>query len=149
MTSALTIQQAAVACGLTVHTLRYYERIGLIRPIPRGGNGHRRYRAEDMGWIAFLLRLRATGMSVEEMRHFARLRDEGDDAASVTERKRMLTAHAKRIENEVLALNDTLAYLRHKISLYDQLGHRLKGAEYGNRDGTNPLPAWVGTPEGD
>lgn len=67
MTAALSIQQGAATCGLSVHTLRYYERIGLIRPVPRRGNGHRRYRADDMGWIAFLVRLRATGMSVEEM----------------------------------------------------------------------------------
>lgn len=134
MTSALTIQQAAAACGLTVHTLRYYERIGLIRPVPRRGNGHRRYRADDMGWIAFLLRLRATGMSVEEMQRYARLRDLGDDAAGVAERKRMLEVHAQRVEADRRALDETLAYLHHKISLYDQLEHRLKGAPHDNED---------------
>jgi DNA-binding transcriptional MerR regulator len=151
MTSALTIQQAAVACGLTAHTLRYYERIGLIRPVPRRGNGHRRYRADDMGWIAFLLRLRATGMSVEEMQRYARLRDVGEEAASVAERKRMLEAHADRVEAKVLALNETLAYLHHKISLYDQLEHRLKGAQHDNADGdrTIALRPGMGAPEGD
>jgi len=134
MTAALTIQQAAAACGLTVHTLRYYERIGLIRPVPRRGNGHRRYRADDMGWIAFLLRLRATGMSVEEMQRYARLRDVGDAPASVAERKRMLLAHAAHVEAEAAALNETLAYLRHKISLYDELEHRLKGERHDGAD---------------
>ena len=134
MTSALTIQQASAACGLSVHTLRYYERIGLIRLVPRGSTGRRRYRAEDMSWIAFLLRLRATGMSVEEMQRYARLRDAGEEAASVAERKRMLEVHASRVEAEVLGLNETLAYLRHKISLYDQLENRLKGAQHDNED---------------
>jgi DNA-binding transcriptional MerR regulator len=151
MTSALTIQQAAVATGLTVHTLRYYERIGLIRPVPRRGNGHRRYRADDMRWIAFLLRLRATGMSVEEMRRYARLRDAGEEAASVAERKRMLEKHSNRVEAEVLALTETLAYLRHKISLYEQMEYRLKGAQHDNAKGdrTNALRPGLGALEGD
>jgi DNA-binding transcriptional MerR regulator len=151
MTSALTIQQATVATGLTVHTLRYYERIGLIRPVPRRGNGHRRYRADDMSWIAFLLRLRATGMSVEEMQGYARLRDVGEEAASVAERKRMLEAHADHVEAEVLVLTETLAYLRHKISLYDQMEHRLKGAQHDNADGAraNALRPGLGALEGD
>ncbi|MFL6708842.1 MAG: MerR family transcriptional regulator [Massilia sp.] len=135
MTSALTIQQAAVASGLSIHTLRYYERIGLIQPVPRRGNGHRRYRDEDMLWIAFLLRLRTTGMSVGEMQRYARLREAGDEAASVVERKRMLEAHAERVEAEVLALTETLAQLRHKISLYEQLEHRLKGAQHDQPNG--------------
>lgn len=134
MTSTLSIRQAAEACGLTVHTLRYYEGIGLIRPVPRAGNGRRRYRTEDMDWIAFLLRLRATGMSVEEMQRYALLRDAGDETASVDARKRLLEVHARRVEAEVLALNETLAYLRHKISLYVQLEHRLKGAQHDKED---------------
>ena len=82
MTASLTIQQTAEACGLSVHTLRYYERIGLIKPIPRRSNGHRLYRAEDLNWIAFLLRLRATGMSIGEMQRYAQLREQGDLPAS-------------------------------------------------------------------
>jgi DNA-binding transcriptional MerR regulator len=154
MTAALTIQQAAAACGLTVHTLRYYERIGLIRPVPRRGNGHRRYRADDMGWIAFLLRLRATGMTVEEMARYARLREAGETQDSLAERKRMLQAHAERVALDAAALNETLAYLRHKISLYDDMEHRLKGAEHEHHHPerpprTDPLRAGLGAPEGD
>jgi DNA-binding transcriptional MerR regulator len=135
---------------LTVHTLRYYERIGLIKPVPRAGNGRRRYRAEDMNWLTFLLRLRATEMSVEEMQRYARLRDLGDEAASVTERRRMLAAHADRVEAKVLALTETLAYLRSKISHYDQMENHLKGAQYDNadEDRTNALRPGFGAPEG-
>lgn len=124
---SLSIQQAAAACGLTVHTLRWYERIGLIRPVPRCGNGHRRYRADDMGWIAFLVRLRATGMPVEEMQRYAQLREEGDRPASVVDRKRMLQDHAARVEADLAALGETLGYLRNKISLYDDIERSLTG----------------------
>jgi DNA-binding transcriptional MerR regulator len=133
MTAALTIQQAAARCGLSVHTLRYYERIGLIRPVPRQGNGHRRYRAEDMGWIAFLLRLRTTGMPVEQMQRYAQLREAGMVLDSVAERKRLLQAHAARVEAELAALRENLACLHRKISLYDTMEHQLKGErQHGN-----------------
>jgi DNA-binding transcriptional MerR regulator len=103
-----------------------------------------------MNWLTFLLRLRATEMSVEEMQRYARLRDLGDEAASVAERRRMLEAHTDRVEAKVLALTDTLAYLRRKISHYDQLEHHSKGAQYDNADGdrTNALRQGLGAPEG-
>lgn len=145
MTAALTIQQAAAACGLSVHTLRYYERIGLIRPVARRGNGHRLYRAEDMGWIAFLLRLRATGMSVEKMQRYARLREAGRQLDSVAERKRMLQEHASAIEAELASLRDTLGYLHQKISLYDNMEQQLKERE--TEDG-NAFREGMGKAEG-
>jgi DNA-binding transcriptional MerR regulator len=146
MTSELTIQQAAAASGLTVHTLRYYERIGLIRPVARRGNGHRRYRAQDLSWIAFLLRLRATGMSVEEMQDYARLRDQGDTPDSVVRRKRLLEAHALQVQQQLAALTENLAYLHQKISLYEEMEHQLKGERHDK--GNDALPARLGTPEG-
>jgi len=67
MTTPLTIKQAAAACGLSVYTLRYYERIGLIDPVPRQVNRHRVYLAEDMRWIEFLLKLRTAGLPIQQM----------------------------------------------------------------------------------
>ena len=121
MTASLTIQQTAEACGLSVHTLRYYERIGLIKPIPRRSNGHRLYRADDLNWIAFLLRLRATGMSISEMQRYARLREQGDLPASVAERKAMLVQHTAAVEAEVKTMQETLAYLHQKIAIYSTM----------------------------
>lgn len=145
MTAALTIQQAAASCGLSVHTLRYYERIGLIRPVARRGNGHRRYRQEDMGWIAFLLRLRATGMSVEKMQDYARLREAGDQPDSVAGRKRLLQEHALAVEAQLDLLRGTLDYLHHKISLYDDMEHQLRERE---NQHANTLRQGMGTTEG-
>ncbi|RAT99762.1 MerR family transcriptional regulator [Brevibacillus sp. Leaf182] len=69
----LTIQQAAARTGLSVHTLRYYEKMGLMEPIPRGENGHRSYYAHDLEWIDLIARLRTTGMPIAEMQRFVRL----------------------------------------------------------------------------
>lgn len=144
MTAALTIQQAAADSGLSVHTLRYYERIGLIRPVARRGNGHRRYRQEDMNWIRFLLRLRATGMSVEKMQRFARLREAGEEPASLAERKHMLEEHAQAVAKQLDALRETLDYLHQKISLYDDMEHQLKERETNHG---NALRQRMGTAE--
>jgi DNA-binding transcriptional MerR regulator len=129
MTATLTIQQTAEACGLSVHTLRYYERIGLIKPIPRRSNGHRLYRADDLSWIAFLLRLRATGMSIEEMQRYAQLREQGEQLSSVAERKAMLAKHAESVEADLKAKQETLAYLHRKIALYSTLETELQSQE--------------------
>ena len=132
MTDALTIRQAAAACGLSAHTLRYYERIGLIKPVARHGNGHRLYRAADLNWIAFLLRLRATGMPIAKMRRYAQLRELGMRLDSVGERKAMLQEHALAVESEIKALSETLAYLEEKIAIYSQMEEELKRKERGN-----------------
>ncbi|MCA9976226.1 MAG: MerR family transcriptional regulator, partial [Anaerolineales bacterium] len=65
--AGLTIQEVAEMTGLTAHTLRYYEKIGLLESIDRHGNGHRRYDEADLGWIHFLKLLRGTGMPIQQM----------------------------------------------------------------------------------
>ena len=64
MGTDLTIQQVAALTQLSEHTLRYYERIGLLDPVNRASSGHRRYSTGDIAWIEFLTRLRTTGMPI-------------------------------------------------------------------------------------
>ena len=128
MATTLTIQQAATATGLSIHTLRYYEKIGLIDPVPRQSNQHRMYRREDLTWIEFLLRLRATGMSIQKMLRYAELRRLGEQIGSVSERKVMLEQHAAALEAELLELQETLVILRDKVALYTDLERKLKAA---------------------
>ena len=71
MPSHLSIDEVARRTGLTAHTLRYYERIGLIAPVGRAEGGQRRYAAADLAWIDFLLRLRTTRMPISQMQTFA------------------------------------------------------------------------------
>ncbi|BEV16687.1 hypothetical protein HBDW_34750 [Herbaspirillum sp. DW155] len=78
MTTSLTIAQAADATGLSVYTLRYYERIGLLDPVERRDNRHRRYTQEDLNWIDFLKKLKATGLPVRAMLRYAELRRAGN-----------------------------------------------------------------------
>ncbi|CAN7360215.1 MerR family transcriptional regulator [Polaromonas sp. LjRoot131] len=119
-TLSLSIAEAAEASGLSAYTLRYYEQIGLIAPIGRR-SGARRYSEADMRWLDFLVRLRATGMSMRDMQRYAQLLRQGNAAASVAERQTLLEAHAERLETEIRAQRETLAYIRKKIRGYEEM----------------------------
>ncbi|KMW45977.1 MerR family transcriptional regulator [Ralstonia insidiosa] len=129
MTTFLTIAQVAEATGLSTHTLRYYERIGLLDSVQRRDNGHRVFRAEDMTWLAFLLRLRDTGMPIAQMLQYAALRRQGDSLESVSARQRLLELHAAALEAEQRARAETLAVLHEKIVNYDGIRARIAAAE--------------------
>jgi DNA-binding transcriptional MerR regulator len=66
-TDVRSISETANISGLSAHTLRYYERIGLLDAVDRGPDGRRRFRAADLAWLSFLTRLRTTGMSIRGM----------------------------------------------------------------------------------
>lgn len=120
-TVSLSIAEAAEASGLSAYTLRYYEQIGLIAPIGRR-SGARRYSDADMRWLDFLVRLRATGMSMRDMQRYAQLLRIGNSsAASLAERQALLEEHAGRLETEIRAQRETLAYIRKKIRLYEEM----------------------------
>jgi DNA-binding transcriptional MerR regulator len=119
-TVSLSIAEAAEASGLSAYTLRYYEQIGLIAPVGRR-SGARRYSDADMRWLEFLVRLRATGMSMQGMQRYAQLLRKGNTAASLTERQTLLEEHAARLEADMRAQRETLQYIRKKIGLYEEL----------------------------
>ena len=115
----LTVQEAAEATGLSAHTLRYYERVGLIHPIDREQNTHRRYTADDVGWIDFLTKLRATGMSIRDMQKYAELQRRGDE--TLAERVEMLKSLRDQVEAHMVELNEHLKLIYYKIELYQQI----------------------------
>ncbi|WP_432240996.1 MerR family transcriptional regulator [Herbaspirillum robiniae] len=121
MTTSMTIAQAAAATGLSVHTLRYYERIGLLDPVERRDNSHRRYTQEDLNWIGFLLKLKSTGLPVRAMLRYAELRRLGNSMESVTERKAILLDHTLSVQQTLAELQSNLAALHHKIALYGEM----------------------------
>jgi DNA-binding transcriptional MerR regulator len=115
----LTIQEVADRTGLSAHTLRYYERIGLIHPVDRASSGHRRYSASDVGWLDFMRCLRSTGMPIREVKRYAELFAEGD--RTLAERRALLEAHRRRIEDDMRELAKNLDAIKYKIAYYEQL----------------------------
>ncbi|SER27008.1 MULTISPECIES: MerR family transcriptional regulator [Pseudomonas] len=121
MDSNLTIDEVAKRTGLTAHTLRYYERIGLIAPVGRAPGGQRRYSASDMAWISFLLRLRTTQMPIGKMLAFAKLRAVGD--STVSERRRLLEDHLAEVLAQIEAMKKSADALQAKVEHYQALEH--------------------------
>jgi DNA-binding transcriptional MerR regulator len=113
METGLTIQQVAKRTGLSIDTLRYYERIGLLETVGRAQNGHRRYTPYDLAWIDLLMRLRDTGMPRAQMVRFAQLRRQG--SATLTERRLMLEQHQRSLEQHMQELEQHMVALRQKI----------------------------------
>lgn len=124
-----TISEVAAVTGLTAHTLRWYERIGLMPHVDRSHTGQRRYRNRDLDWLAFVGRLRLTGMPVADMVRYAELVRLGD--GTVEERRDLLLAHREDVRRRIDELADTLAVLDYKIENYEALGRRISGAAEG------------------
>jgi DNA-binding transcriptional MerR regulator len=115
----LTIQEVARITGLSTHTLRYYERIGLIHPIDREQNTRRCYTVDDVGWIDFLLKLRATGMSIKDMQRYAALQRKGEE--TLPQRVEMLKALKTSVEARMDELNEHLKLVNYKIQIYSEI----------------------------
>ena len=110
-----TISEAAEKCGLSQHTLRWYERIGLLPAIERGSDGRRRYRDSDLDWLSLLTKLRATGMPVRDMQRYAELVRSG---AGHAERLELLIRHREQVRRDLAAQRECLKLLDAKITSY-------------------------------
>jgi DNA-binding transcriptional MerR regulator len=117
---SLTIAETAAKTGLTPHTLRYYERDGLMLAVDRSASGHRRYTDRDLEWIRLITRLRATGMPIREVRRYAELvrRGPGNEA----ERLAILRRHREHVRAELEAVTEHLRAIDHKIEIYAGAG---------------------------
>jgi DNA-binding transcriptional MerR regulator len=111
-----TISEVVAVTGLTAHTLRWYERIGLMPHVDRSHTGQRRYSNRDLDWLAFVGKLRLTGMPVADMVRYAELVREGDHTYG--ERSALLESTRRDVLSRIAELQDTLAVLDHKLSFY-------------------------------
>ncbi|MFB6703518.1 MerR family transcriptional regulator [Streptomyces sp. NPDC056333] len=111
-----TISEVAAFTGLTAHTLRWYERIGLMPHVDRSHTGQRRFTNRDLDWLAFVGKLRLTGMPVAHMVRYAELLREGEH--TFEERQELLEATRRDVRTRIAELQDTLAVLDYKIDFY-------------------------------
>ncbi|MFE1547413.1 MerR family transcriptional regulator [Streptomyces sp. NPDC058718] len=114
-----TISEVAALTGLSAHTLRWYERIGLMPHVDRSHTGQRRFSERDLGWLGFVGKLRLTGMPVADMVRYAELVREGDDTRD--ERRELLETTRRDVLARITELQDTLAVLDIKISHYAEV----------------------------
>lgn len=111
-----TISEVAACTGLSAHTLRWYERIGLMPHVDRSHTGQRRFTNKDLDWLSLVGKLRLTGMPVADMVRYAELVRAGDH--TVEERRALLEATRRDVRRRMAELRDTLAVLDYKIDMY-------------------------------
>jgi DNA-binding transcriptional MerR regulator len=114
--NTMSIGELSTASGLSTHTLRYYEKLGVLKPADRAASGHRQYRADAVAWLDFVLRLKITGMPLAEIRKYAELRAGGD--ATLHPRLTMLELHRKRLVSNISELSENLTALDSKMKTY-------------------------------
>ena len=115
----LSISEVSELTGFSHHTLRYYEKIGLIEPVSRNSGGSRSYDEADLAWFDILKRMKATGMNIQTMLRYAKLRQEGE--STVSERRRLLESHYQSVKEQIKQLEDNLQYIAQKIEIYQKL----------------------------
>jgi DNA-binding transcriptional MerR regulator len=109
---AYTVSEVSAQTGLSAHTLRWYEQVGLLDPVHRG-----RYSEDDLGRLGFLLKLRSTGMPVRDMIRFVELSRLENDAG-VAEKLQILVDHRERVLAQINALQEDLKIIEFKIDIY-------------------------------
>lgn len=111
-----TISEVVAFTGLTAHTLRWYERIGLMPHVERSHTGQRRFTNRDLDWLTFVGKLRLTGMPVADMVRYAELVREGEH--TFERRQELLEQTRRDVRTRIAELHDTLAVLDRKIDYY-------------------------------
>lgn len=112
---SMMINEVADLLDISAHTLRYYERAGLVE-VPRDRNGHRVYDAEAVRRLVFLTRMRLSGMPMRDLQHYISLVDAGEQ--TVPERLDMLIEHRDTIRRRIRELTLSLAATEFKIATY-------------------------------
>ncbi|GGE35596.1 hypothetical protein GCM10011391_12920 [Pullulanibacillus camelliae] len=112
----LQISQLSKETGVSIHTLRYYEKEGILPPVKRNEKGIRIYDTDDIEWIKFARCLRQTGMGIAEMKQFAQLVIQGEETKQ--ERIRLLRQQNRRIKAQIEQLMSYTEVINHKIELY-------------------------------
>jgi DNA-binding transcriptional MerR regulator len=114
----MKIGELSSKCGISIDTLRYYEKAGLIEP-PWRTCGQREYPDDALAWIKSLKALKATGMKLSDMAHYAQLRSEGNGTSA--ERRLMLESQRKAVLSRMAELEECLTMLDFKISNYAEI----------------------------
>jgi DNA-binding transcriptional MerR regulator len=105
--------------GLSVHTIRYYEKLGILKKNSKDKSGHRNYTDFDIEWIKFITCLKATGMELEQIKRFVLLREKGE--TTIPERVSIMKEQREKLERKISLLNDYLSHIDYKIEHFDKI----------------------------
>ncbi|MEF3355512.1 MerR family transcriptional regulator [Paenibacillus sp. GYB006] len=114
----MNIKEVAEKFNITSDTLRYYERIGLIPPVPRNDSGYRDYTEIDLNWVYFIKCMRDSGVSVEALIEYVALFQQG--AKTILSRKELLIEQRNELAKKIGVMQNTLEKLDDKIDGYEE-----------------------------
>ena len=124
-----TIQEVSKKTGLTAHTLRYYEKEGLLSGVERTQGGFRQYTDEDLERLGLICCLKNTGMSIQEIARFVQLTHEGDH--TLKERVELLREHRERVLERMAEMQKHLDKVTWKLNFFSE---KLRAYEAGETD---------------
>lgn len=113
----MTISEVSKKYDISPDTLRYYERIGLLPPVPRNANGRREYDSASCGWIEMMKCLRKAGVQIEALTEYVDLRRQPGN--KVKERRAILAAQREKLLERIEEMQASLELLDHKIAILD------------------------------
>jgi len=122
----MNVREFSKCVGISPHTIRYYEKIGLLRDVQRLPNGHRYFSDKDIQWIGFIQRLKATGMPLDQIHQYAELRAQGD--STLLARQKLLETHAHTLKENLAKQQYHLDKLNEKIAFYQSAIDYKKGS---------------------
>ena len=112
----MTIKEVAEKFDMTNDTLRYYEKVGLVGPVKKNSSGIRDYSEEDLKRIEFIKCMRSAGISIEVLKKYVDLYDEGE--STKLERQHLLEEEQDKLEEKIKTITEALEKLKYKIELY-------------------------------
>lgn len=115
-----TIKKAAEKTNLSIYTIRYYDKEGLLPLIKRNESGIRKFTDNDIEWINLICCLKNSGMSIENIKKFMYCCLKGKDG--IEERKVILESHKKNIKNQMKQLNRSMEIINYKLDHYKEIG---------------------------
>ena len=125
----MNIKQAAEMFNLTVDTLRYYERVGIIPPVSRNSSGYRDYKTKDLNWVYLVKNLRNAGLSIESLIEFSTLAQLRDKQNLENAQKHILKEQLVELDKKLEEMQQTRELLVYKIETYEDHIAKFKAGE--------------------
>ncbi len=131
-----SIQEVCKKTGLTAHTLRYYEKEGLLAEVERTPGGFRQYSDEDLEWLGLICCLKNTGMPLQEIARFVRMAHEGD--ATLKDRVELLKNHRRKMIERMAEMQQYMDKITWKVNFFSEKLRKYEEAAAAGEDGAAP-----------
>ncbi len=113
----MTIKEVSEKTGLSINTLRYYERTGVMPKVPRNASGIRNYNDESLNWIDIIICFKRSGVGLESIREYVQLTLEGEEAKPA--RDRLLLEIKGHLEAKMAEIQESLDIINNKPDTYN------------------------------